>query len=233
VKAILFDVDGTLMKAGGAGREALARATAQVLGAPLERVRAAAHEVDFRGRTDEILIEDLCRRVGFATTGLDGRLVGAYLSALTEMLPQAPTELMPGIPQLIELLDARCGIVVGLLTGNIREAARIKLGLFGLGRLADRVGGFGDDARERSEVARTAVRRARDLGISPRHVVVVGDTEHDVTAARAAGTLAVVVATGWTAYAVLAASGADLCLRDLADPRPFLEFIDRVGIDQD
>ncbi len=214
------------MKAGGAGREALARGASALLGIPLDEVRAAAMQIDFRGRTDELLIDDLIGRLGAAPMGLDHRLVGAYLHELQQTLPAADTEILPGIPALLASLEQRGDVIVGLLTGNIREAARIKLEEFGLGFLADRPGGFGDDGRERAEVARAAGRRTAEWGVQPHHVVVVGDTEHDVTAARVIGARAVVVATGWTPIEILARSDADLCLPDLSDPSPLLDFLE-------
>ena len=224
--AVLFDIDGTLVKLGGAGREALARGVASALGRPFEEVLAAAMEVDFRGRTDTILLEELAGRLGVRVPSLDPRMVAAYLAALPDTVARSCAEgryeTMPGALSLVEDLESRDEVLVGLLTGNVREAARIKLAPVGLGHLADRPGGFGDDARERADVARAAVRRLAEAGIPPDRTLVVGDTEHDVRAAHAAGARAVAVATGWTDSAVLRSCGADLFLPDLRDPAPLL-----------
>jgi len=234
VRAVLFDIDGTLVKLGGAGREALARGVAAALGRPFEEVLAAAMEVDFRGRTDTILLEELAGRLGVRVPALDPRMVAAYLGALPETVARSRAEgryeTMPGALELVADLESRTDVLVGLLTGNVREAARIKLAPVGLGHLADRPGGFGDDARERADVARAAVRRLAEAGIPPERVLVVGDTEHDVSAAHAAGARAVAVATGWTDPAVLRACGADLFLPDLRDPAPFLRFLESMGL---
>ncbi|MBP7146293.1 MAG: haloacid dehalogenase-like hydrolase [Acidobacteria bacterium] len=218
MKAVLFDIDGTLVKVGGAGREALARAVAVTLGVPVKVAREAALRLDFRGRTDTLLIDQIVEGVGGRAPTLDPRIIGAYLGILDEVLADARLEVMPGVAAVLQALEARDDVVVGLLTGNLREGARRKLAPFGLGYLADRPGGFGEDGRERQDVARAAVGRLANRRVEPRRVVVVGDTEHDVAAAKSAGARAVAVATGWTAPEVLRDCGADLALADLAGP---------------
>ncbi len=233
MRAVLFDIDGTLVKLGGAGREALARGVASALGRPFEEVLAAAMEVDFRGRTDTILLEQLAGRLGHRVRDLDPAMVDAYLAALPGTVARSRAEgryeTMPGALELVARLEDRDDVLVGLLTGNVREAARIKLAPVGLAGLADRPGGFGDDARERADLARAAARRLEAAGVPRDRVLVVGDTEHDVAAAHAAGLRAVAVATGWTDPGVLRASGAELFLPDLRDPGPLLHLLETLG----
>ncbi len=227
MRAVLFDVDGTLIKAQGAGREALARGVARVLGAPLEAVRAEARAIDFRGRTDELLIEELVRRAGgVPEAGLDARVVAAYLEELETALAEVEVEVLPGVPELLAALALRDDAAVGLLTGNVREGARRKLDAVGLGWLAARDGGFAEDGRERGELARAAMARLAAQGVAPGRVVVIGDTPHDVAAARAIGARAVAVASGWTPRAELAPCRPDLLLDSLAGPRQVLELLD-------
>lgn len=226
MKAILFDIDGTLVKVGGAGREALARGASQTFGVPLEEAQAAARLVDFRGRTDVDLFEELGSRLGRPVQGIEPRLSDAYLEALVTTLDECRLEIMPGVREVLDALELREDVIVGLLTGNIRPAARLKLGRFGLGHLVDRPGGFGEDGRRRSELAEAAVRRAQAAGCGSGQVMVVGDTEHDVAAARGAGARTVAVATGWTDPAVLEACGADLFLPDLTQPALFFKMVD-------
>jgi phosphoglycolate phosphatase-like HAD superfamily hydrolase len=227
MRAVLFDVDGTLIKAQGAGREALARGVARVLGAPLEAVRAEARAIDFRGRTDELLIEELVRRAGgVPESGLDARVVAAYLEELETALAEVVVEVLPGVPELLAALALRDDAAVGLLTGNVREGARRKLDAVGLGWLAARDGGFAEDGRERDELARAAMARLAAQGVGAGRVVVIGDTPHDVAAARAIGARAVAVASGWTPRAELAPSRPDLLLDSLAGLRQVLELLD-------
>ena len=227
MRAVLFDVDGTLIKAGGAGREALARGVARVLGAPLDAVRAHARAVDFRGRTDELLIEELVRRAGgVPEAGLDARVVAAYLDELVLALAEVEVEVLPGVHELLAALELREDVAVGLLTGNVREGARRKLDAVGLGWLAARDGGFAEDGRERDALARAAMARLAAQGVPAGRVVVIGDTPHDVAAARAIGARAVAVASGWTPRAELAPSRPDLLLDTLAGPGQVLELLD-------
>lgn len=227
MRAVLFDVDGTLIKAQGAGREALARGVARVLGAPLEAVRAEAHAVDFRGRTDELLIEELVRRAGgVPEAGLDARVVAAYLEELETALAEVVVEVLPGVPELLAALELRDDAAVGLLTGNVREGARRKLDAVGLGWLATRDGGFAEDGRERDELARAAMARLAAQGVGGGRVIVIGDTPHDVAAARAIGARAVAVASGWTPRAELEPCRPDLLLDSLEGPRRVLELLD-------
>lgn len=229
MRAVLFDVDGTLIRAGGAGREALARGAAAAFGMAVEDVRAIAQGIDFRGRVDTVLIHEFTLRAGRDPGALDGRVLAEYLAALPDMLRSAPYEILPGVAGLVETLERRGDLLVGLLTGNVRAGARLKLTRAGLERLADRPGGFGDDGADRFAVAAVGVRRAVEAGAhSPGRVVVVGDTEHDVFAARAAGARTVAVLTGWTDAHAVAAAQPDLLLADLSDPEPLLAFLDRV-----
>ena len=106
-----------------------------------------------------------------------------------------------------------------LLTGNVAEMARIKLEAFGvLGEFA--WGAYGDEAPDRNELARLAVRRAAERhGVTPERCVVVGDTEHDIACARAAGAKVVAVATGSHTGEALRACAPDLLLDDLSRER--------------
>jgi phosphoglycolate phosphatase len=223
--AVLFDIDGTLMRAGGAGREALARGAAIALDLPLETARRAAEAIDFRGRIDPLLVDELVRRLGGDPRVCDGRVIRCYLELLPETLAVATVELLPGVRELVERLDRRGDVVVGLLTGNVREGARLKLARVGLDYLADRPGGFGEDGQTRIDVARHAVVQMMSAGVPAGNVVVVGDTEHDVGAGKAAGARTVAVATGWTPLASLEASGPDALLPDLSDPAGLLELL--------
>lgn len=228
-KGVLFDVDGTLIKVAGAGREAICRAMAQVFGLALAPTRDLVLPVDFRGRTDALLLEEIARVLGQQLDGALPRVVAAYLEALDGLLNEASgsagLQLLGGVAELLLALEAR-QIPVGLLTGNIRAAARVKLRPFGLAHLVDRAGGFGDDGRSRPEIAALAVQRLGALGVDPANVVVVGDTEHDVTAAHAAGARAVAVASGWTSAAELAVARPDLQLDSLVDTTRFLTWLE-------
>lgn len=217
---ILFDIDGTLLRSGGAGKEAMETALVNEFG--LDRVRA---EVPYSGRTDRAIARDL-----FAAHGIDvtpanwQRFVTAYLRLLPDCLHRLSGRVLPGIAALLQQLGGRDTFAVGLLTGNIRAGAEAKLGHFGLwGHFA--FGGFGDEHHERDLVAKDALKAATDFlrrNPHPERVWVIGDTPLDVKCARAIGAKAVAVATGYHPAEELAAAGPDLLLPDLADHSPLL-----------
>ncbi len=220
----LFDVDGTLLLTQGAGREALVRALREQFG--LEDDLAS---IPFAGRTDPLIVGDIAAKHGLDLR--DGALtrfwprVTAHMRALMDP-PRGG--LLPGVSALLQAVAAEPAWVSALLTGNVSEMARIKLGAFGVyERFA--WGAYGEEAADRDALARLAVRRAAERhGVPPSRCIVVGDTEHDVACARAAGAHAVAVATGGRSRELLASHGPDLVLDDLSDPAPLFDWARRL-----
>jgi phosphoglycolate phosphatase-like HAD superfamily hydrolase len=216
----LFDIDGTLLSSGGAGKAALEAALAEDLGVPLTA------RVPYAGRTDRAIIRDLLREHGLPQAPeLLQRLLDGYLRRLPSCLCNHNGCVLPGIETLLGSLRARDDVTVGLLTGNIRAGAKAKLGHFGLYEHF-RFGGFGDDHFDRDDVAREALAAIRANGhadIEPQRIWVIGDTPADVQCARAIGARIAAVATGIHNVEQLAATAPDVLLPDLADPTPLLE----------
>src|SRR5258705_1470175 len=185
--AWLFDVDGTLLTTEGAAREAFAIAVRERLG-----VDDALRDIAFAGRTEPLILKDILdkHRVRFAD-GEEARFWDRVFDAMRDALRPPRGRLLPGVEALLDRIGAEHEWVTGLLTGNMTEMARIKLERFGIhGRFA--FGAFGEDAEDRNALARVAVDRvARRYGVPPARCVVVGDTEHDIACARAAGARAV------------------------------------------
>jgi phosphoglycolate phosphatase len=217
----LFDIDGTLLSSGGAGKAAMEQALATAFGVP-----ASAVDVPFSGRTDRAIVRDLFRHHAIRETPENWDLfLTAYLNHLPDCLNRHNGKVLPGIAALLERLRARGGVAVGLLTGNVRDGARLKLGHYGLYQHFA-FGGFGDHHLQRDEVAHEAlaeVRRHCNGSICPEHIWVIGDTPLDVQCARAIGARALAVATGWHSLELLASSKPDLLLPDLSDPAPLLD----------
>lgn len=211
---IFFDIDGTLIRTGGAGKAAMEAALRSAFG-----VEEILDTVPYGGRTDPDIGRDLLRVHDLDPTPTNyERLRDAYLRHLAPSLNAYPGRVLPGIEELLARLRA-ANRRVGLLTGNIRAGARVKLDHFGLW---DRFsfGGFGDGCHDRDDVARTALAAARAAhGEALDDLWVIGDTPMDVKCARAIGAKCLAVATGWNSPAELAAAGADLVLADLADSR--------------
>lgn len=216
----LFDIDGTLLLTRGAGRDALVRGFRECHG-----IEDDLRDIPFAGRTDLLIVRDVAARHGLTLD--DAELAGLFRSVAAHMrvLMDPPRgALLPGVSSLLEEVAREPGWVSALLTGNESEMARIKLSAFGVHeRFA--WGTFGEEAPDRDALARLAVRRAAEChGVTPRHCVVVGDTEHDVACARAAGAHVVAVATGSVPRPALEACGPDLVLDDLRDTHALLEW---------
>jgi phosphoglycolate phosphatase len=180
-------------------------------------------DIGFSGRIEPHILRDILRKHGRSLdTVEEARFWDSVFAHMRRRLHPGRGRLMPGIPGLLDHIAAEPGWVMGLLTGNMTQMARIKLEHFGLdGRFA--FWGFGEMAPDRDALARALVRRiGRELDVPARRCIVVGDTEHDVACARAAGARVIAVATGTASPAQLAACEPDLLLDDLADVEPVL-----------
>jgi phosphoglycolate phosphatase-like HAD superfamily hydrolase len=184
----LFDIDGTLLHAHGSGRGAFDAIFAEHHG-----VAEASEGIRYGGKTDPALFDEIFRaRLGRDPSEAQrAAFLDAYVPRLRGLLAQHGVEVIAGVVEALEFLTAREGIVLGIATGNIREGAEAKLAAAGLGRWFT-LGGYGCDSAVRAELVACAIRRAGDV----REVVVVGDTIHDIAAARACGATVCAVATG-------------------------------------
>ncbi len=210
--AWLFDVDGTLLLTEGAARAAFADAVRERLG-----IEDDLADIPFAGRTEPHILADILRKHARAFDPADeARFWDAVFAHMRRRLGPGRGRTMPGIPELLERIAAEPGWVLGLLTGNMTQMAQIKLGHFGLDRHFA-FGAFGEMAADRNALARALVERLeRDLGVPPQRCIVVGDTVHDVTCARAAGARVIAVATGTASRAELEPAQPDLLLDDLS-----------------
>jgi phosphoglycolate phosphatase-like HAD superfamily hydrolase len=227
MRLLLFDIDGTLVLTGGAGLRGMTRAFEAMFGVP-----DALAGVPVAGRTDPAILTDvMARHAVRATDGERVRFVDTYLPLLAEEMarpvPERPHPSqhgthkgpLPGVRPLVEALEREDSVCLGLLTGNYRRAAEIKLGYFGLWA-PFRCGAFGDDAEQRFELVAIAVERATAAGcpdVARSEVLVIGDTPLDVECARLAGVRSLAVATGGYDAATLRAAGASHVVEDLTD----------------
>jgi phosphoglycolate phosphatase-like HAD superfamily hydrolase len=204
---VLFDIDGTLIKTGGAGIRALDRACAEL------GIERAMDGISAAGKTDPLILSEIFqRRLGREpSAGEIDAVLERYVGFLAEEIERTTKyQVLPGVGAALDLLDAR-GATVGLATGNVERGAEIKLRRGDLWRRF-RFGGYGSDAADRAQLVARAIERA---GARFEQVIVIGDTERDVAAAHACKARAIGVATGPCSTADLAAAGADWTLETL------------------
>jgi phosphoglycolate phosphatase-like HAD superfamily hydrolase len=215
---LLYDIDGTLISTGGAGRRALVRALAELDIAP-------ASEFSFAGMTDRGILRRFLGAGGEEVSELRvEEILDRYVNLLRDEVKRTPKEryfLHEGVLDSLEAAEFAENVVLGLGTGNIKRGAEIKLNAVGVWqRFA--FGGFGCDAEDRAELLLAGAERGAAALGQPRvacRVVVIGDTPRDIAAAKAIGAETVAVATGRYGLESLAEHRPTHALASLAAPR--------------
>ncbi len=218
-RLVLFDIDGTILLTAGAGRRAITAALGEAIGD-----HSAFARVRFDGKTDPQIVSELLSVAGHEPPHAEDRvraLCQRYVALLAEELQGTRgMQLMPGIPAILDRLEAEPGAVLGLLTGNLVRGAELKLCAAGVDPSRFRVGAYGSDAAHRPELPAIAARRAAPFfGRVPTgaEVVIVGDTPADIACGAGIGARAVAVATGSYSLADLEACRPHAVFEDLAD----------------
>ena len=212
-RLVLFDIDCTLVDAHGAGGRAILRAIKDVYG-----VEGQLGDYSFHGRTDPGIISDLAALWGAHGRGDVDACIARYLELLRHEIRGGEVETLPGIRELVTALAADRRALVGLLTGNVEEGARLKLQPTGLLSLF-KVGAYGSDSALRAELPAVAVARAEALTgrrYAGKDVVVIGDTPADVECGASLGVTAVAVATGRHSVDELTAHAPDHLFADFS-----------------
>jgi phosphoglycolate phosphatase len=224
-RLLLWDVDGTLLRAG-VGSEVFESAVEAVVG------RRPEEKVETAGKTDPQIAREYLHQMGVPE--IDETVVAVLrsleetLAAKADLVRQLGT-VCPGVHELLERCAANTEVISTVLTGNLAPNAVIKLSTFGLDRWLDlEVGAYGSDHAERNALVPVAMERVAEqyaARLEPGDVWVIGDTPRDLDCARAAGAHCLLVATGRTPEATLGKLGADAVLSDLSDTEAVLKLL--------
>ncbi|HEX8826118.1 MAG TPA: HAD family hydrolase [Archangium sp.] len=224
---LLFDIDGTLVTTGGAGRRSMEQAFESLHGR-----RDACDSFSMSGMTDRAIVRKGLEVIG-ASTSQEAitAVIDAYLASLAEEVQRVQDRdyrLHPGMREAVEAAHSREGFAVGLGTGNVRQGARVKLERV---RIYDRFsfGGFGCDHEDRTELIRHGARSGASLlgvPVEACRVVVIGDTPKDVAAAKGIGATCIAVGTGNFTPDALLSCGADYAFADFSAPEALAALLD-------
>ena len=214
VRLVLFDVDGTLVHTGRAGTQAFARTLATEFNAP-----GGTEKVRFAGRTDFSLVRELFTHNRIPATPENfQRFFEHYVFWLDQILAQSNGEICRGVPGfLADLRALPHPPTLGLLTGNIRLGAEIKLRHYGLWNHFD-TGGVANDHEDRDHISAATLERGRRVlgkDLRPEEVVVVGDTPYDIRCGKFIGAKVLAVATGGAKLDELTKHSPDWAVEDL------------------
>lgn len=204
IRLVLFDIDGTLIRTGGAGVKAFERTFALEFGIP-----QAIRGIDFAGRTDSSLVRQCFQRHGIPAAPENfRRFFDRYIFLLKHLLEQTRGAPCPAVADFIQDLQLLPDPpLIGLLTGNIRLGAEIKLRHYDLWDCFV-TGAFGDDDENRNRLAVVAQQRGQDLlgrSLHGDEILVIGDTPLDIECANAIQARMLAVGTGGYSCAELRA----------------------------
>ena len=218
-RLVLFDIDGTLLTAGSSGKRAVHDALVEVFG-----TTGPIDSYSFAGRTDPQIVHALLGAAGLPREEIDRRLPefwDSYIANLRREMERTSVESLPGVPELLARVEEAEGeVVMGLLTGNLEEGARIKVDAAGLGWDRFLVGAYGSDHADRPELPAVALRRARErtgVEYAGKEIVILGDTPFDISCGAHLGVRTIAVATGGHSVEELATHSPDHLFPDFRD----------------
>ena len=221
-KLLLFDIDGTLLRAEDATRQAINEAFQSLF-----HIQGSLQDMSFFSWTDLGLFREAAVKL-IGRPFNDGEYAAfskIYTERLQDHLHTCKFYLMPGVAELLPRLAARRDMVLGLETGNIEPAAYLKLKR---GKIEHffKFGGFGSDSADRAELIQKSIERACALerrAIPEKEIYVIGDATYDINAGKKVGVHTVAVGTGIGDQSKLLAEKPDYYLKDLADIPAFLQ----------
>jgi phosphoglycolate phosphatase len=214
-RLLLWDIDGTLVNTGAAGQHALVRATIERFGG-----NGDLDGVEIAGRTDTAIAYQILEKYGAPVSDeAASAFLNLYLDLLVEELPRRKGRVLPGVRALVENSSRQEHTTLGLLTGNLRRGAQLKLEYYQLWQFFP-FGAFADDHHDRNALGPCALGRALTqtaIDFSPDRVDVIGDTGHDIACGKVFGARTIAVATGSWSRERLAEQKPDFLFDDLSN----------------
>lgn len=226
LKILLFDIDGTLLHTGGAGRIAIERVFLEEFG-----IQQAWGKTQPDGKTDPLIFEEIATRTLKRSLTLDEyeRLNHRYIAYFRSEIQRSERyRVMEGARELLAALQHRPEYLMGIQTGNVEEAAWLKLEKGGLNTYFS-FGGFGSDALDRRDLVAKAVERALQISkqpVPPYQIFVIGDAPQDILAGKALGLRTIGICTGRAKKEDLLSYKPDFCLPDLVDQQTFFKCLE-------
>lgn len=228
-RLLLFDIDATLITTAGLGVKAMLQTGRELFGDHF-----TADGLEFGGGLDPVLIRRMFHASSVEPT--PERLAEfrrRYPGHLSSLLETAPVrKALPGVTTLLDSLRSYDAAVLGLLTGNFEPTGLMKLEACGIPTSPFVIRVWGDDSPhdppDRAHLPIVAMDRYRDRhakAIDPADVIIIGDTPHDIRAARACGCRSIGVATGRHGVEELRACGAERAVPDLSATQDLLAWI--------
>ncbi|PKL17844.1 MAG: hydrolase [Spirochaetae bacterium HGW-Spirochaetae-5] len=228
MKAVLFDIDGTILNCNSAGKAALIKATLDVFG-----TIGRMDKIDFQGKTDPLILKESLSIMGFSDQDIEEKsdmLKEKYFSYLQNYIKTYGVTVYPGIKEILLSLSERDDIMLGLLTGNFTESAKIKLSSHDLNKYF-KFGVYGDDAPIRNLLPEKAQKRMTelfDINIDFKDTIIIGDTIYDVRCAKYSGAVSIAVGTGWSTPEILQNENPDFYFDNLSDIDQFMKIIEKL-----
>ena len=221
---LLWDIDGTLIVSGGAGMRALEAALRNVF-----HIDGSLADIDFAGRTDFWIARQVFQKFGLEpSAGNFSRYFEGYVTALPAEVANPHARVLPGVREILRAATEHGGFAQGLLTGNMRSGAQIKLAYHELWDWFA-FGAFADDSEQRNHLGPHAVRRALEkhgINFAADDVWVIGDTPHDIACGKIIGARTLAVGTGSSTLDELRQHHPTAAVENLADTEGVLKLFE-------
>jgi len=225
MKAILFDIDGTILDCNKAGKISLIKATKDIFG-----TIGKMEHINFQGKTDPYILNESLKHMGFDKSTIEEKtelLKEKYFEYLSNTIFTHPVTIYPGIEDIIKELSADKNIILGLLTGNFEKSAGIKISRFDLNKYF-KMGVYGESSHNRDDlppVAKKLLFEKFNIDIPFNKMVIIGDTIYDIQCAKKSDAISIAVGTGWVDKEELLSKKPDYFFDDLSDTKAFLKLI--------